>query len=159
MYVAPFAMDKTARTHTAPGSGASCLTDEMRERLPDLREGRTLSFSIQTVNDEKLVTVKGYVTTGMYPDGRLGEIFVRIGKPGSSDGMYDQWAIAFSVALQFGADVDAVCQKFVHTSFEPAGVTNVPGVRRCSSIPDLICRWLLLHYGKKEPVAGEGSRL
>lgn len=122
----------------------------MRERLPDLREGKTLSFEIQTIKDDKLVTVKGYLTTGVYPDGRLGEIFVRIGKPGSSDGMFDQWAIAFSVALQLGADLDNLCQKFVHTNFEPAGATNVPGIRRCSSIPDLICRWLLRHYGAQK---------
>ena len=121
----------------------------MRERLPDLREGKTLHFRIQTLKEDKLFVVKGYVTTGVYPDGRLGEIFVRIGKPGSSDGMYDQWATAFSVALQFGADVDALCSKFVRTNFEPSGPTNVPGVRRCSSIPDLICRWLLLHYGSQ----------
>lgn len=129
----------------------------MRERLPDLREGRTLSFGIQTTREGRLATVKGCVTTGVYPDGRLGEIFVRVGKPGSSDGMYDQWAIAFSVALQYGADVNALCQKFVRTSFEPSGPTNVPGVRRCSSIPDLVCRWLLLHYGRVEQVDTEAA--
>lgn len=122
----------------------------MRERLPELREGKTLHFNIQTVEDQQLVVVKGYLTTGVYPDGRLGEIFVRIGKSGSSDGMYDQWATAFSIALQLGADVNALCEKFIHTNFKPCGLTNVTGIRRCSSIPDLICRWLLLHYGKKE---------
>lgn len=122
----------------------------MRERLEDIREGLTLHFNVTTKAPSGTADVDGYLQTGTYPDGRLGEIFVRIGKSGSSDALLDQWAIAFSMALQLGADVNALCGKFVGSRFEPCGPTNVGEVPRCTSLVDLICRWLLIKYGKKD---------
>ena len=138
-----------------------------RTRLPDLRPGKILHFTIFAAvpggqppgkgkrNVKKravvvldcIVEVDGYVTTGLYPDGRLGEVFLRLGKPGGEVAVFDQWALAFSMALQHGADVDALCGKFVGSRFEPSGPTSVPGIPRCTSVLDLACRWLLARYG------------
>jgi ribonucleoside-diphosphate reductase alpha chain len=122
-----------------------------RERLEATRSGRTLHFVIITRDDERqrVVEVDGYVQTGEFPDGRLGEVFVRTGGAGSTQPMLDQWAIAFSIALQLGADVEALCNKFRASRFAPSGaVLGVEGIRRCTSPLDLICRWLLAKYGK-----------
>lgn len=124
-----------------------------RKKLAHTRtEGITLHFVITTRREVPggvplLDEVDGYVTTGLYEDGRLGEIFIRIGKPGSSEALFDHWAIAFSVALQHGASVDELCAKFIGTRFEPSGATNLREIPRCTSPVDLICRWLRLKYG------------
>ena len=125
----------------------------MREKLPDSREGVTHHFTIHARNpnpvspdDNSLVDVDGYIITGCYPDGRVGEIFVRIGKPGSSEAMIDEWAKTFSIALQSGADFVDLCMKHVGTRFEPSGGTASKLVPRCTSIVDYVCRFLLKTY-------------
>lgn len=143
-----------------------------RMRLPDFRPGKTLHFTIfatvpggqppgkgrkakkrVSAVPDRVVEVDGYVTTGLYPDGRLGEVFLRLGKPGGAFAVFDQWAIAFSMALQHGAGVDALCGKFVGSRFEPSGPTSVPGIPRCTSVLDLACRWLLARYGAEARAA------
>jgi hypothetical protein len=130
----------------------------MRERLvPDenkeqTRPGVTQHFKIYTrgPGGEDL-TVDGYVTTGEYADGRLGEVFVKIGKPGSHEAMYDQWAIAVSLGLQYGVPMRVLLDKHVNTQFEPRGaVQGVAGIKRCSSPLDLICKWLIQKYGDRD---------
>lgn len=124
-----------------------------RRHLPDLRPGKTLHFVVSsTVWDapdaSRVVEVDGYLTTGEYEDGRPGEVFLRVGKPGGEPAIYDAWAVAFSVALQMGVDFESFCRKFVNMSFEPSGSTRVPGIPCCTSIVDLACRWLLRVYGQ-----------
>jgi ribonucleoside-diphosphate reductase alpha chain len=126
----------------------------MRERLPDTREGATLRFRIisNATDGTGLCETKGYIVTSTYAeDKRLGEIFIKVGKPGSSEALCDQFAIACSIALQRGASVDELLQKFVGTRFEPSGaVKDVEGILRCTSPLDLVARWILQKYGKKE---------
>jgi ribonucleoside-diphosphate reductase alpha chain len=119
----------------------------VREKLLDLREGTTWHFMIHTRDG---TTVKGYVQTGLYPDGRLGEVFVKMGKQGDEGAWIDQWAIAFSLLLQLGLSLEETCRKFTNSQFDPAGATNSADVPRCTSLVDLVCRWLLAKYGKKE---------
>lgn len=122
----------------------------MRERLPETRAGTTQKFKIIARNPDGDGTreIKGYVQTGLYEDGRLGEIFIRIGKPGASEAIYDQLAVACSVALQHGASVDELFGKFVRTDFEPSGaVLDVAGISRCSSPLDLVARYLIAKHG------------
>ena len=122
----------------------------MRERLDDTREGVTQKFKITARAEDGSGTyeVKGFIQSGLYGDGRLGEIFVKIGKPGASEAVYDAWATSTSIALQRGATVDELMQKFLNTRFEPSGaVQDVAGIRRCPSPLDLVARYILTKYG------------
>jgi ribonucleoside-diphosphate reductase alpha chain len=125
----------------------------MRERLEDTREGVTQKFKIiaRAEDGSGVYEVKGFIQSGLHADGRLGEIFIKIGKPGSSESVYDAWATSTSIALQRGATVDELMQKFLNTRFEPSGaVMDVAGIKRCSSPLDLVARWILKKYGTKE---------
>lgn len=128
----------------------------MRERMGEERPGLTHHFVILTrVEDEngepQILAVKGYIQTGTYPDGRLGEVFVKLGKIGHTTAWIDQWATAVSIALQYGAPVEDLFRKFVGTNFEPAGRTRNPAIPKCTSLVDYTARFLLDKYGPKEP--------
>ncbi len=130
----------------------------MRKKLDNMRGGLTRRFTLITKDpnvEGETIQIKGYITTGEYEDGKLGEIFVKIGKPGSSTALLDEWAKAFSMALQHGAPLEVLCAKHIFTRFEPSGPTDVPEVPRCTSLTDLVCRWLLARYGKVETAAAE----
>lgn len=123
----------------------------VRERLPIDRSGLTLHFTITSRKAEGDGTeeIDGYLSTGEYPDGRLGELFLKIGKHGDHHAMWDQWCQSTSIALQYGAPVEDILGRFVNTRFEPSGaVSGVSGIMRCSSPLDLIARYLLLKYSK-----------
>lgn len=148
----------------------------MKERLETDREGTRLApgithhFVIIAKCDRKsckispspecdqcggsgVYDVKGYIIANPYMDGRLGEIFINIGKTSSSEAWIDQWARAASFALQYGAPVDELFGKFVATRFEPSGATRNKVIRRCSSILDYVSRYILLRFGSKEAAA------
>jgi hypothetical protein len=124
-----------------------------REKLPNDRKGTTLHFTIlerfeKPTGEIGVREVKGYLTTGEYEDGRLGEVFFKLGKPGSSEALLDQLGVASSMALQYGCGVDELFGKYVNTRFEPSGaVLGVGGVQRCTSVLDLAARWLIARYG------------
>ncbi len=121
----------------------------VHERLPELRPGITRKFKIPFVDEAgKPGKLKFYVTANTYPDGRLGEIFVRADKVGSFvAGMLDGFAMAFSLALQHGVPLDVLTTKMRHSKFEPAGLMpKDPDFRSCSSALDLISQWLEKNY-------------
>jgi len=61
------------------------------------------------------------------------------------------FAISISVALQSGADLGDLCDKFLFTRFEPSGlVQNHYDIKMCSSIVDAIFRDLAIHYLKRD---------
>lgn len=137
-----------------------------RQYLAIERPGVTLHFTIFAALPPKedgspngVEEVDGYLTTGLYADGRLGEIFIRVAKEAAALGpMMDQWAIAFSCALQYGVSVNFLCKKFIASRFEPSGpVRGVRGIERCTSPVDLICRFLKERYGEKEEEKSEGQ--
>ena len=110
-----------------------------RERLPDERDARTHHFSVGGHD--------GYVTVGLYPDGRPGEIFFRVTKEGSTvNGLMDSLGISMSMALQHGVPLKDLVRKLAHLRFEPAGATNNPKIRFAKSIPDYVARWLALEF-------------
>ena len=117
----------------------------MREHLPDERQSVIHRF---VIIDKDSVEHKGYIQVGVYEDGRVGEIFVKLGKPGQESAWIDQWAISTSVALQFGAPFETFIQKFVGARFEPAGATQCKEIPRVTSLVDYCARWLLLKFGK-----------
>jgi ribonucleoside-diphosphate reductase alpha chain len=110
-----------------------------RKRLPKSRPSRTTSFSVGGA--------EGYMTAGTYEDGKLGEIFLKLGKQGSTlAGVMDAFSIAVSIGLQYGVPLDTYVQKFTNLRFEPAGMTDDPDVRMAQSMMDYIFRRLALDY-------------
>ncbi len=110
-----------------------------RQRLPKSRSGRTTSFSVGGA--------EGYMTSGAYDDGRLGEVFLKLGKQGSTlSGVMDAFSIAVSIGLQYGVPLESFVQKFTNLKFEPAGMTDDPDIRIAQSIMDYIFRRLALDY-------------
>lgn len=111
----------------------------IRRRLPKSRPSRTTSFSV--------AGAEGYMTAGSYEDGQLGEVFLKLGKQGSTlAGVMDAFSIAISIALQYGVPLEAFVSKFVNMRFEPAGMTDDPDIRISQSMMDYIFRRLALDY-------------
>ena len=111
----------------------------IRRRLPKSRPSRTTSFSV--------AGAEGYMTAGSYDDGALGELFLKLGKQGSTlAGVMDAFSIAISIALQYGVPLEAFVSKFVNMRFEPAGMTDDADIRISQSIMDYIFRRLALDY-------------
>lgn len=78
---------------------------------------------------------------GKYTDGRIGEIFIDMNKVGSGHkSILTCFAIAVSIGLQHGVPMERFVDAFVHTRFEPNGVTDYEKVRVCSSPLDAIFR-------------------
>lgn len=114
---------------------ASALPAPRRERLPYVRQSITHKFRVGEL--------EGYVTVGLYPDGRPGEVFIKIAKHGSTvAGLVDTIAVLTSVALQYGVPLEQLVRKFEYTRFEPSGPTGAPAVRWAHSLVDYIFRWL-----------------
>jgi len=110
-----------------------------RKRLPKSRPSRTVSFAVGGA--------EGYMTAGSYPDDGLGELFLKLGKQGSTlAGVMDAFSIATSIALQYGVPLEAFVSKFVNMRFEPSGMTDDPDIRMAQSIMDYIFRRLALDY-------------
>ncbi len=111
----------------------------VRKRLPKRRPSQTISFSVGGA--------EGYLTAGSYPDDGLGELFVKLGKQGSTlAGVMDSFAIAVSIGLQYGVPLETFVEKFTNLRFEPAGPTDDPDVRIATSIMDYVFRRLALDY-------------
>ena len=90
---------------------------------------------------------QGYLTAGSYPDNGLGEIFLRLGKQGSTlAGVMDAFSIAVSVGLQYGVPLTTYVEKFTNLRFEPAGMTDDPDIRIAQSMMDYIFRRLALDH-------------
>jgi ribonucleoside-diphosphate reductase alpha chain len=110
-----------------------------RKRLPKSRPSRTTSFTVGGA--------EGYITAGSYPDNGLGEVFLKLGKQGSTlAGIMDAFSIAISIAIQYGVPLETYVQKFTNMRFEPAGLTDDPDVRMAQSVVDYIFRRLALDY-------------
>ena len=111
----------------------------VRKRLPKSRPSRTTSFSVGGA--------EGYMTAGAYEDGALGEVFLKLGKQGSTlAGVMDAFSIAVSIGLQYGVPLESYVQKFTNLRFEPAGMTDDADIRMAQSMMDYIFRRLALDY-------------
>jgi hypothetical protein len=123
----------------------------VRYKLPTERPSFTHKFSVGGH--------EGYITVGLYEDGKPGEIFVRMAKEGSViAGLMDSFALAISLALQHGVPLKVLCDKFRSTRFEPSGFTGNQDIPIATSIMDYIFRWLSLRFldGERHPAA-QGS--
>jgi ribonucleoside-diphosphate reductase alpha chain len=94
---------------------------------------------------------EGYITVGLYPDRKPGELFITMAKEGSTvSGLISSFAQAISIGLQHGVPLKLFCEKFAHTRFDPSGWSGNPEIRHASSVMDYIFRWLELRFGSLE---------
>ena len=113
--------------------------EPVRKRLPKSRPSTTTSFSVGGA--------EGYMTAGAYADGKLGEVFLKLGKQGSTlAGVMDAFSIAVSIGLQYGVPLQTFVEKFTNLRFEPAGMTDDQDIRMAQSMMDYIFRRLALDY-------------
>ncbi len=97
------------------------------------------------------------MTAGMYEDGSLGEVFLKLGKQGSTlAGVMDAFSIGISLALQHGVPLETYISKFTNMRFEPAGMTDDPDIRIAQSVMDYIFRRLALDHLPVEKRANLG---
>jgi ribonucleoside-diphosphate reductase alpha chain len=133
--------EKNADVSAAPAAVAAApvVTGPVRRRLPKKRPSQTVSFTVGGA--------EGYLTTGSYPDDGLGEVFIKLGKQGSTlAGVMDAFSIAVSVGLQYGIPLESYVAKFTNLRFEPAGMTDDPDVRIATSVMDYLFRRIALDY-------------
>jgi ribonucleoside-diphosphate reductase alpha chain len=130
---------------------AEVLKKEQRIKLPQTRKSVTHKFDI--------AGHKGYLTIGLYDDGRPGEIFITMHKIGSTmRGIMDSWATSVSLNLQYGIPVDFLFKKFRHQKFEPAGFVKHSNsgrldeknsvIRTASSIVDYVAQFMLNSFAE-----------
>jgi ribonucleoside-diphosphate reductase alpha chain len=120
-----------------------------RKRLPKSRISRTTSFTVGGA--------EGYMTSGAHDDGELGEVFLKLGKQGSTlAGVMDAFSIAVSIGMQYGVPLETYVSKFTNLRFEPSGMTDDPDVRMAQSLMDYVFRRLALDYMTFDERAGLG---
>jgi ribonucleoside-diphosphate reductase alpha chain len=138
--------DGKAKKKEAPVEAAAA---PVRNRLPKSRPATTTSFSVGGA--------EGYMTAGAYADGALGEVFLKLGKQGSTlAGVMDAFSIAVSIGLQYGVPLETFVEKFTNLRFEPAGMTDDADIRMAQSMMDYIFRRLALDYLPFEQRAAMG---
>jgi ribonucleoside-diphosphate reductase alpha chain len=111
----------------------------VRRRLPKKRPAMVTRFSV--------AGAEGYMTASSYPDDGLGEVFLKLGKQGSTlAGVMDAFSMAISISLQYGVPLEKWVEKFTNMRFEPAGLTDDPDIRIASSVMDYVFRRLALDH-------------
>ena len=114
-----------------------------REVLPETRNSTTHKFMIGGH--------EGYLTVGLFPDGRPGEIFIKMSKEGSTlSGLIQGFCRAFSLALQHGLTVRDASDRFRGMRFEPMGPTNNPDIPETASILDYVARYLQINFVERD---------
>ncbi len=128
------------------------------EAKPPLPVRRRLPVDCKSVRHKfQVAGQKGYIHTGFYDDGSVGEIFIRMSKEGSTiSGLMDTIATLTSIALQYGVPLEALVNKFSHVRFEPSGFTTNPDIPIAKSLTDYIFRYLGLRFLDKEQQKAAG---
>jgi ribonucleoside-diphosphate reductase alpha chain len=130
-------------------AAAAAIAKPRRDRLPDTRRSLTHKFNV--------AGHEGYVTVGLFDDGRPGELFITMAKEGSTiGGLMDAFGTSVSMSLQYGVPLEDYVRKFSHMRFEPQGYTKNPDIRIAKSLIDYIFRWLGITFlpGYKEASMG-----
>jgi ribonucleoside-diphosphate reductase alpha chain len=126
-------------TEEKPQPAAVTEVGPVRTRLPKQRPATVTRFSVGGA--------EGYMTASTYPDNGLGEVFLKLGKQGSTlAGVMDAFSMAISISLQYGVPLETWVEKFTNMRFEPAGMTDDPDIRMANSMMDYIFRRLALDH-------------
>ena len=143
---------RTQPLNTMPAKaveGSSLENAPVQNKMPVERPALTHKF--------RIAGHEGYITVGLYPNGKPGEIFINMSKEGSTvSGLMDAFARAISYALQYGVPLEVLVDKFSHTRFEPSGYTGNQEIPYAKSITDYIFRWLALKFLSAEQSAMAG---
>jgi ribonucleoside-diphosphate reductase alpha chain len=135
----PLSVSKKDDAKADAPAAADVVHVPMRRKLPKTRPSQTISFRVGDA--------KGYITAGEYPGDGLGELFVKLGKQGSTlSGLLDAFAISVSIGLQYGVPLESYVSKFMNMRFEPAGMTDDPEIRFSTSILDYLARKIAIEY-------------
>lgn len=106
-----------------------------RFHLPPERHSITHKFNVGDF--------EGYLTVGLYSDGRPGEVYITACKEGSAlSGILNALAISISIGLQSGVPVERYTSKFKHMRFEPMGFTSNQEIRSAASVVDYVAKWM-----------------
>ena len=132
--------DKVEAAAPAPAPAAEPHEHRpVRRRLPKTRSATVTRFDV--------AGAEGYMTASTYPDDGVGEVFLKLGKQGSTlAGVMDAFSMAISVGLQYGIPLESYVAKFTNLRFEPAGMTDDPDIRIATSMMDYIFRRLALDH-------------
>jgi ribonucleoside-diphosphate reductase alpha chain len=123
----------------APAPAQEDVNRPVRRRLPKTRSATVTRFDV--------AGAEGYMTASTYPDDGVGEVFLKLGKQGSTlAGVMDAFSVAISVGLQYGIPLESYVAKFTNMRFEPAGMTDDPDIRIATSVMDYIFRRLALDH-------------
>jgi ribonucleoside-diphosphate reductase alpha chain len=131
--------DARKKTDKAPAPEPAREVRPVRRRLPRQRPASVTRFSVSGA--------EGYMTVSKYPDDGVGEVFLKLGKQGSTlAGVMDAFSMAISISLQYGVPLEKWVEKFTNMRFEPAGITDDPDIRIASSVMDYVFRRLALDH-------------
>jgi ribonucleoside-diphosphate reductase alpha chain len=131
--------DKAAEATAPAQAPAQHEHRPVRKRLPRKRSATVTKFDV--------AGAEGYMTASTYPDDGVGEIFLKLGKQGSTlAGVMDAFSLSISVGLQYGIPLESYVAKFTNLRFEPAGMTDDPDIRIATSVMDYIFRRLALDH-------------
>jgi ribonucleoside-diphosphate reductase alpha chain len=135
----PLSVSKRKTAEAPEVAAAPHEVRPVRRRLPRQRAATVTRFSV--------AGAEGYMTASSYPDDGVGEVFLKLGKQGSTlAGVMDAFSMAISVGLQYGIPLESYVAKFTNMRFEPAGMTDDPDIRMASSVMDYIFRRLALDH-------------
>ena len=110
-----------------------------RQKLPETRQSITHKYTIGET--------EGYITVGLYDDGRPGEVFIKQSKAGSSiQGFTDTVAILLSMCLQHGVPLTDLIRKLGFSKFDPSGFTRNPDIPIAHSFIDYLMRWMGMKF-------------
>jgi ribonucleoside-diphosphate reductase alpha chain len=144
--------DRKPDALTGVAGTATASPRMFRKRMPATRRSITHKFEV--------AGHEGYLTVGLYDDGRPGELFITMAKEGSTvGGIMDSFGTAISLCLQYGVPTRELIRKFSHSRFEPSGFTKNPDIPMAKSLVDYIFRWMELTFpdGKAVPALSGGT--
>jgi ribonucleoside-diphosphate reductase alpha chain len=135
----PTTVSAAAPTNVEAVNDKFIVKGAVRRELPKVRKSKTYSFRVADSH--------GYMTVGEYDDGTPGEIFMSLGKQGSTlAGFIDAFAISVSHGLQFGVPLKDYVKSFTSMTFAPSGITDDAEIRTATSLVDYIFRRLAADY-------------
>jgi ribonucleoside-diphosphate reductase alpha chain len=135
----PLSTSRESGDRKAEGAAGVSVPRVLRKRMPATRKSITHKFEV--------AGHEGYLTVGLYEDGRPGELFITMAKEGSTvGGIMDAFGTAISLCLQYGVPLRELIRKFSHSRFEPSGFTKNPDIPMAKSLVDYIFRWMELTF-------------
>ncbi len=137
-------------------------TKKYSQTRPRWGEHRPLpehSFGNTAKTTFKINGVKGELTIQEYSNGRPGGLEIKMFQPGSTfQVLLGDWADTASLWLQYGVPLEEFVNDTLGHSYAPSGFVEHPHIKSCTSIPDLVAKYIALHYlGRREFAQGVDS--